>query len=75
MPFFKNYNGTTNVRLLRLERLVWILIYGGLLSVVLGMFVEQTQGQDATGLFIGGALAVVVGVVLIYVRSRLHSET
>jgi len=33
MAFFKKYNGTTNVRLLRMERWIWILIYGGLLSI------------------------------------------
>nr|WP_315495132.1 hypothetical protein [uncultured Rhodoferax sp.] len=74
MAFFKKYNGTTNARLLRVERMIWVLIYGGLLSVVLGLFIDQQEAQDA-GLFYNlGGLAVVAGVVLIYVRSRLREE-
>ena len=74
MAFFKKYNGTTNARLLRVERAIWVLIYGGLLSIVLGAFIDQQEAQDA-GLFYSlGGLAVVAGVVLIYVRSRLREE-
>ena len=74
MAFFKKYNGTTNARLLRVERSIWVLIYGGLLSIVLGAFIDQQEAQDA-GLFYNlGGLAVVAGVVLIYVRSRLREE-
>ena len=36
MAFFKKYNGSTNIKLIRIERLVWVLIYGGLLSFVIG---------------------------------------
>jgi vacuolar-type H+-ATPase subunit I/STV1 len=74
MPFFKKYNGTTNVRLLRIERLTWTLIYGGLLVIVLGYFSESTQTTPAGGMYTGGALAVVVGMVLIVTRSRLREE-
>lgn len=74
MAFFKKYNGTTNVRLVRMERLIWTLIYGGLLAIVLGYFVESTQATPAGSLYTAGALAVAVGVVLIYVRSRLREE-
>lgn len=74
MAFFKKYNGTTNARLLRIERMVWTLIYGGLLSIVLGAFVDQQEAQDASLFYQLGGLAVVAGVVLIYVRSRLREE-
>nr|WP_315463884.1 hypothetical protein [uncultured Rhodoferax sp.] len=73
MPFFKPYSGTTSARLLRLERLVWILIYGGLLSIVLGYFLEQ-QGQDASWFWQLGGLAVAAGVVAVFVRARLREE-
>jgi hypothetical protein len=56
------------------ERLVWILIYGGLLTVVIGL---ATRGQDATAgwsLIAVGAVAAVVGVFLIWVRSRLDKS-
>jgi len=47
MAFFKKYNGTTNARLARMERLIWTLIYGGLLAMVLGYFIDQQEAQDA----------------------------
>ena len=74
MAFFKKYNGTTNVRLLRLERWTWVLIYGGLLSIVLSTFVDKIQGQGASVFLMGGALAVIAGGVMVVLRSRLHEE-
>ncbi|MDZ7921099.1 hypothetical protein [Rhodoferax sp.] len=74
MAFFKKYNGTTNTKLLRVERTIWVLIYGGLLSIVLGTFIDQQEAQDAELFYQLGGLAVVAGVVLIYVRSRLREE-
>ena len=74
MAFFKKYNGTTNARMLRIERVIWVLIYGGLLSIVLGAFIDQQEAQDASLFYQLGGLAVVAGVVLIYVRSRLREE-
>ncbi len=55
----------------RLQWLIWILIYGGLLAIVLSTFLGPTDAALAVGLKVGGAVLVVVGAVLIYVRSRL----
>ena len=74
MSFFKKYSGTTNLRLVRLERMVWVLIYGGLLSIVLGLFIDQSGAQDASLFYQIGGLAVGAGVVMIYIRSRLREE-
>ena len=74
MAFFKKYNGTTNLRLLRMERWTWVLIYGGLMSIVLSTFVDKIQGQGAPAFLLGGAAAVVAGVVMVVLRSRLHEE-
>lgn len=74
MSFFQKYNGTTNARLLRLERLVWPLVYGGLLALVLGYFTESTQGADATSLYAVGSIALGMGVVVFYLRSRHRDE-
>ena len=60
--------------LARMELAIWVLIYAGLLAVVLGGFVQSTQDADATGLFVGGGVAVVAGLALIYLRSRLPDE-
>jgi hypothetical protein len=74
MAFFKKYNGTTNARLLRMERAIWTLIYGGLLMLVLAYFAHEKQGVDVILLQIIGGVAVAAGVVLVFVRSRLHEE-
>ena len=57
--------------LLWVQRLVWIYIYGGLMSVVLGIFLARADMALARTIQGIGAVFVVLGVVLIYVRSRL----
>ena len=74
MAFFKKYNGTTNVKLVRMERLIWALIYGGLLAMVLGYFIDQQEAQDPALFYNLGGLAVVGGVVMVFIRSRLRGE-
>jgi hypothetical protein len=74
MSFFDKYNGTSNARLLRMERLVWPLIYGGLLALVLAWFTENTQSTDATGLYAAGGVALGLGLVVFYLRSRQKEE-
>jgi uncharacterized membrane protein HdeD (DUF308 family) len=74
MAFFKKYNGTTNAKLVRMERLSWVMIYGGLLAVVLGIFMDQQGAQDASLFYQLGGLVVAGGVVLIYLRSRLRED-
>jgi hypothetical protein len=58
-----------------IEKLVWILIYGGLLSVGLGIALQQ-RGSAALGaaLCVGGGAVAAVGVLLIWVRSRQKDE-
>lgn len=58
----------------RLQALTWVLIYGGLLTLVLGLWV--TPADDGTGwlLVAGGSLAAGMGFVLIYVRSRIKDD-
>jgi len=57
--------------LMWVQRLVWIYIYGGLLAVVLGIFLARTDLTLARVIQSVGVVFVVIGVVLIYVRSRL----
>ena len=57
------------------EKWVWILIYGGLLSVGLGIALQQ-RGSPALGwmLIVGGGAVAGLGVVLIWVRSRQKDD-
>ncbi|MFN4003614.1 MAG: hypothetical protein ACK4MJ_07115 [Hylemonella sp.] len=57
----------------RVERWAWILIYGGLLALVLGLFVQrQDDGALADAMQLGGGAVAAAGAVLIWVRSRMH---
>ena len=44
-----------------------------MLALVFGWFTEKTQATDATGLNAVGAVALVMGVAVLYLRS-LHKE-
>ena len=55
----------------RIGTLVWVLIFGGLFAIGVGVGLER-QGEWYHWAFIGGgAVAVVAGCVLIWVRSRM----
>ena len=57
--------------LARLQKLIWVYIYGGLLSIVIGTFVRRTDESTAWWMTAIGGAVVLLGVVLIFVRSRL----
>jgi hypothetical protein len=53
-----------------LERWIWILVYGGLLMLCLGLFVRAADAALATVMMVTGGVAAAAGVGLIFVRSR-----
>ncbi len=53
-----------------LQTWIWVLIYGGLLGFVLGLFVSDYDEQVGLGLGLVGLLAVLAGAVGIVWRSR-----
>ncbi|HEY0884238.1 MAG TPA: hypothetical protein VGE20_03095 [Ramlibacter sp.] len=57
-----------------IERLVWILIYAGLFSFVLGLATLKADEATAWTLIGAGAVLVPAGAVLIWVRARLHPD-
>ncbi len=65
----------SNATQLRLERLIWTLVYGGLLALVLGLAVRGADAVLGHGLAIGGSIVAVAGVVLIFVRARMRDES
>jgi hypothetical protein len=52
-----------------LDKLVWTLIYGGLIVVCLGLFVRRAEPLFGWAMIGSGAVVAVIGAVLIYVRS------
>ena len=74
MGFFKpGSDGTSGKLIARLHALIWALIYGGLLTLVLGLSVQRTDGALGWSMVVIGALVAAVGFVLIYLRSRMKS--
>ncbi|GAC1390228.1 MAG: hypothetical protein NVSMB34_03470 [Variovorax sp.] len=57
-----------------LERWIWVLIYGGLFLVILGVATGRDDASLGWALALPGGALAAVGVVLIYVRSRLPSH-
>ena len=55
----------------RLEAWIWVLIYGGLLMIVLGIATGRADEAIGWSLAVPGVVVAAVGVVLIYVRARL----
>ncbi|HSV81200.1 MAG TPA: DUF308 domain-containing protein [Ramlibacter sp.] len=57
--------------LARLDTLIWALIFGGLLTLVLGVASHDETRIGGWSLTVLGTLAAAAGVVLIAVRARL----
>ncbi|MDB5944977.1 MAG: hypothetical protein JWQ33_3 [Ramlibacter sp.] len=58
----------------RLDVVVWVLIYLGLFAIVLGIASRGSAPSSAWALVVGGAAVSAIGVVLIWVRSRLDDD-
>ena len=58
--------------LARLDTLIWVLVFGGLFTLVLGIASHDETAIGGWSLSVLGSLATAAGVVLIYVRSRLR---
>jgi hypothetical protein len=61
----------SEINKLRVERLAWICIYGGLLTLVLGMFLQRQDRALGDSFQIGGTAVAGVGAALIWVRSLM----
>lgn len=60
--------------LARIEAWVWVLIYGGLLTLVLGLAVGRTDAVLGGVLALVGVVLALAGAVLLWVRSRLKQD-
>jgi hypothetical protein len=75
MGFFKSSAGSVSKKsVARLEALIWVLIYGGLLTLVWGLSVQQMDEGSGWALVVGGAIVAALGFFLIYVRSRIRDD-
>ncbi len=76
MGFYKpGANHPTDPRMARLHKTIWTLIFGGLLTLILGIFVGKTDDAIGWVMIAVGGLMTVAGAVLIYVRSTMTTDT
>ena len=76
MGFFKASRGAASHHTVAwLHGLIWVLIYGGLLTLVLGLSVAPIDDDTGWSLIVGGGVGAAVGVVLIFVRSRMNAHS
>ncbi len=54
-----------------LDRLIWTLVYAGLLTAVVGMAMQMRADASGTSLLLGGGVAAAAGAALIWLRSTL----
>jgi hypothetical protein len=59
----------------RVEQVIWVLIYGGLLGLSVGWFFTPQRGPWGELMMTGGVAATVAGIVLIFVRARMKDQS
>ncbi|WP_428423832.1 hypothetical protein [Methylibium sp.] len=58
----------------KLDKLIWALIFGGMALLMLGLWVIDRSAVLGHGLAWGGGGVVLVGALLIRVRSRMPAR-
>ncbi len=54
----------------RIGTLIWVLVYGGLFAICIGVALGSAGERYGPGVVVGGAVVVAAGLVLIWLRSR-----
>ena len=62
------------LNLKRMQQLIWVLIYGGLLTLVLGVSVQRTDDALGWSMVAGGAVLALIGLGLVFVRARMKAD-
>jgi hypothetical protein len=57
----------------RIQKWIWVLVYGGIVLFSLGLAVQRNDAGVGWGIAAAGTASIVVGIVLIWVRSRLKN--
>jgi xanthine/uracil permease len=76
MGFYKpGANHPLEPKTARLHKIIWALIFGGLLTLILGIFVERLDDSFGWTMVVTGGVLTAIGAVLIYVRSTMTTES
>lgn len=76
MGFYKpGANHPTDPRMARLHKIIWTLIFAGLLTLILGIFVGNSDDSIGWMMIATGIVMTLVGAILIYVRSTMTADS
>ena len=59
----------------KIETLVWLLIYSGMLIAALGLFLRASEPIAGLVLIVAGLVDAAAGVLLIWLRSRMTTDS
>ncbi|MBL0418807.1 hypothetical protein JI739_00470 [Ramlibacter sp. AW1] len=59
----------------RIEVAIWVLIYGGIAIAVIGAVARGDAPGLGAGMLVAGVLAVIVGIVGVFVRARMATPS
>ena len=76
MGFYKpGANHTSDPKTARLHKIIWSLIFGGLLTLILGIFVGKADDVIGWTMVATGGIMTIIGAILIYVRSTMTTDS
>jgi len=58
----------------RLHTLIWVLVYGGLLTLVLGLSVQRSDDDLGWSMVAAGLVVALLGFTLVFVRARMKAD-
>ena len=58
----------------RLHALIWVLVYGGLLTLVLGLSVQRSDDDLGWSMVAAGLAVALLGFALVFVRARMKAD-
>jgi hypothetical protein len=58
----------------RLHTLIWVLVYGGLLTLVLGLSVQRSDDDLGWSMVAAGLVVALLGFALVFVRARIKAD-
>lgn len=62
------------MKLATLDKLTWVLIFGGALALMLGTSTLSVDASVGWPIVLGGAVMVAAGVLTIFLRSRISDS-
>jgi hypothetical protein len=58
----------------RLHTAIWVLVYGGLLTLVLGLSVQRSDDDLGWSMVAAGLVVALLGFALVLVRARMKAD-